>query len=74
MNSNFPLSTEEIKQIVAWAREAGQIAMRYFRNVTIQRKVDNSLLTQADLEIERFLAERLQANFPDYGLRGWFNP
>jgi len=70
MNSNFPLNTEEIKQIVAWAREAGQIAMRYFRNVTIQRKADNSLLTQADLEIERFLAERLQANFPDYGLVG----
>ena len=70
MTSPFPLNTEEITEIINWAQQAGKIAMRYFRNVTVQVKADSSLLTQADLEIEAFLTEKLRANFPDYGLVG----
>ena len=60
----------KINQVTMWAREAGQIALRYFRNVTPQCKSDDTFLTQADLEVERFLGERLQAAFPDYNLIG----
>lgn len=70
MTSTFPLNNEEIKEITHWAQQAGKIAMRYFKNVTVQIKADNSLLTQADLEIEAFLVEKLRANFPDFGLVG----
>jgi len=70
MTPTFPLNNEEIKEIISWAQQAGKIAMRYFKNVTVQIKADNSLLTQADLEIEAFLVERLRANFPAFGLVG----
>jgi myo-inositol-1(or 4)-monophosphatase len=64
------LSPSTINQIITWARQAGQIALRYFKNIEPQRKPDQSFLTQADLEIERFLAERFQTVFPDHDLIG----
>ena len=67
-NGRETLSSDEIKQIISWVYQAGQIARRYFNNVTPQEKSDLSFITQADLEIERFLIDRLQSNFPGYGL------
>jgi myo-inositol-1(or 4)-monophosphatase len=55
-------------QLIDWTRQAGQIALHYFRNVTIQTKPDQSFFTQADLEIERFLSERIRAAYRDHGL------
>jgi myo-inositol-1(or 4)-monophosphatase len=69
-NSPYTPTTEATQQIIAWARQAGQIALRYFNNVTPQIKPDQTLLTQADLEIESFLAERFRAAFPDHSLIG----
>ncbi len=70
--AEFPdiLSPNAIKQLIGWVREAGQIALRYFNNVDFQYKADNTLLTQADLEIEQFLAERLRSTFPSCALIG----
>jgi myo-inositol-1(or 4)-monophosphatase len=63
-------SPDTINQVIAWAHQAGQIALRYFKNVDLQRKPDHTFLTQADLEIEHFLAERIRAAYPDYNVIG----
>jgi myo-inositol-1(or 4)-monophosphatase len=55
-------------RLVEWARQAGQIALRYFNNVDPQYKPDQSFLTQADLEIEHFLTERIRATYQGYDL------
>ncbi|MDX1523447.1 MAG: inositol monophosphatase, partial [Anaerolineae bacterium] len=64
------LNAGDISQLVTWVREAGQIALGYFRNVNPERKPDRTYLTQADLEVEAFLVERLRTRFPDFGLIG----
>ena len=66
----YTLTPDTVNQIIAWARQAGQIALRYFNNVTPQTKPDQTLLTPADLEIESFLAERFRATFPTHHLIG----
>lgn len=49
-----------------WLEQAGQLAMVYFCQVTPQRKSNGSLLTEADLIIERFLTAQLQTAFPEH--------
>ena len=70
--SEFPLldAPEAINQVIAWARQAGQIALCYFNNVDYQRKADHTFLTQADLEIEHFLVEQIRTAYPDHNLIG----
>ena len=69
-SSNFLPSPEGIHQLVAWVREAGQIALRSFNNVEPYPKADRTWLTEADLEIEQFLAERLKTAYPNCRLIG----
>jgi len=57
-------------QTIAWAHQAGQIAMRHFKCVSPQYKPDNSLLTRADVEIEQFLVEQIRVAYPDHRLIG----
>ncbi|GEM_PF-257336 len=72
LNNNSHQSISHLPTITAhatqWARQAGQIAMRYFKNVSLSYKADNSLLTQADTEIEQFLVEQIRATYPRHGL------
>jgi myo-inositol-1(or 4)-monophosphatase len=49
---------------------AGDIALRHFRNVEAERKADRSVVTQADREVEAFLAAELRARMPDAGIIG----
>lgn len=63
-------SPESVAQVTTWVRQAGLIGLRYFNNVTPQIKSDQTLVTQADLEIEQFLRERLQTAFPNHQVRG----
>ncbi|MCK6624820.1 MAG: inositol monophosphatase [Anaerolineae bacterium] len=63
-------SAEVVAQITTWVRQAGLMGLRYFNNVTPQIKPDQTLVTQADLEIEQFLRERLQTAFPTHQVRG----
>lgn len=56
-------------QLIALVKQAGQIALRHFnQNESVQSKSDNTLVTPADVEIEHFLTERIQAHFPADGL------
>ncbi|NJL34006.1 MAG: inositol monophosphatase [Chloroflexaceae bacterium] len=60
----------DVAEVCAWAREAGAIALRHFRTVQGQRKADNSIVTQADLEIEQMLRERIQQRYPHHAIIG----
>jgi len=49
-------------------REAGAMAMQYFREeIRHWRKTDDTLVTEADIEIDELLLERLTSARPDYG-------
>ncbi|RME86331.1 MAG: inositol monophosphatase, partial [Caldilineae bacterium] len=60
----------DLSEIVALAREAGAIAMRHFRRVGSDRKADNTIVTQADRDIEQFLVDELTRRYPHHGILG----
>jgi myo-inositol-1(or 4)-monophosphatase len=50
------------------AREAGELAMRYFRrDPQVWMKAGNSPVTEGDLAVDKLLRDRLSAARPDYG-------
>jgi len=58
---------DKINQIV---RQAGNIATDYFGRVKIDYKADNSVVTEADLAVEKYLREKLTELIPDSGFLG----
>jgi len=56
---------EKVKKIVT---QAGEIALRYYGKTTGTRKEDRTIVTEADIEVGKFLNRRLLEEFPDYGL------
>ena len=53
------------------ADEAGQITLKYFRqDVTVELKSDDSPVTIADREAERYLRETIAKKFPNHGILG----
>src|SRR5207237_10459409 len=65
----------ELKQTLDFAigiaREAGAITLQYFKGSFVaERKADNSFVTIADREAERFLRASTQQSFPDDGILG----
>ena len=56
---------------VRLAREAGDITLRHFKgSFAAERKADNSFVTIADREAERFLRASIEQSFPDDGILG----
>jgi len=56
---------------VRLAREAGEIANRYFKNSFVaEHKEDQSLVTNADREAEAHLRAAIAQAFPDDGISG----
>lgn len=69
------IDTAELKShldfAVDLAREAGEITQRYFkRTVQVERKSDNSFVTQADREVEQLLREKIIGAFPNDSVLG----
>lgn len=60
----------DIEELFAWVRECGEIALRLFNRAKLQRKADNTPVTEADIAIERILVERILARYPDHGIIG----
>lgn len=60
----------DLEEVRAWVREGGALARRYFNHVQPERKSDRSWVTDADLEVEQLLRERIAARFPDHGIIG----
>jgi histidinol-phosphatase len=53
------------------AREAGEITQHYFKgSFAVERKADNSFVTAADREAERFLGAGIKEAFPDDAILG----
>lgn len=53
------------------AREAGQLALSYFRNTShVNWKADGSPVTAADLAVEDFLRKTLGQRYPEHGILG----
>jgi histidinol-phosphatase len=55
-----------------WAREAGQLTLRYFQrdDLQVDLKSDDSPVTIADREAEQLLRKRIAAAFPQDGILG----
>jgi len=61
-------AAEELKLIADAAREAGEIALKYFkRDPEVWWKEGDSPVSAADFAVDRFLRETLMAARPDYG-------
>ena len=56
--------------LIRLAREAGDLALSYSGRVKADLKPDNSLVTQADLAVEAFIRERLEAARPGEAILG----
>jgi myo-inositol-1(or 4)-monophosphatase len=60
----------DMRRVCAWAREGGAIARGYFNSVQGQRKADQSLVSQADIEIEQMLRDQISGHYPEHGIVG----
>ena len=61
----------QLEWAIANTREAGKIAMKYFRqSFEVNLKSDDSPVTNADKEIESFLREKISVDFADHGILG----
>ena len=63
-----------IKEILSLTEEAGQLGMKYFLKSGYMRKIDTTIVTRADIEIEHKVRDRLQALTPDIGFLGEETP
>jgi myo-inositol-1(or 4)-monophosphatase len=67
VSDNIP-ATKDLELISQAAREAGEIAMRYFgQNPEVWMKGGTSPVSEADLAVDKFLREVLSRARPDYG-------
>ena len=60
----------ELNEVITLAREAGQLARKYFGRATARRKADNSLVTEADCEVESMVRARLAEITPGWPVLG----
>lgn len=64
------MSAVDLAEVVAWVREGGDHAVQYFNNVRARQKADTSYVTQADLEVEQLLRDRITARYPEHAIIG----
>ncbi|MFT5196317.1 MAG: fructose-1,6-bisphosphatase/inositol monophosphatase family enzyme [Cellvibrionaceae bacterium] len=63
-------TSETIEMIIQWLKQSGEIALNQFENSKFSYKADQSFVTQADLEIEQFLTQKIKQNFPIHEIIG----
>lgn len=64
------ITAETINKIVRWIKQAGKIALAQFENGKFSVKADKTFVTQADLEIEHFLTQKVKNAFPTHQIIG----
>jgi myo-inositol-1(or 4)-monophosphatase len=64
------VSVVDLSEVREWVSEGGALARRYFNNVRARRKADHSLVTQADVEVEQLLRDRITARYPGHAIIG----
>lgn len=60
-------TVEEIRPVIY---EAGKMAMNYFKQVKIEQKADQSFVTEADREIEKYIQSEIHKRYPDHFFYG----
>ena len=60
----------DINDLSDLAREAGRIALDWFRHTTVEMKGDATPVTEADRAVEAFLTRELRRAYPDFGILG----
>ena len=55
-------------QAKSWLKAAGNIALKYFRNVNPSIKDDKTYVTKADLAVQSYLKEQIIKNYPNVGI------
>ena len=72
MNRDAPDVTRRLELAVEAAREAGEITLEFFRraDLSVERKGDDSPVTEADRRAEEHLRRRIAEAFPDDGIFG----
>ncbi len=60
----------ELEWVVDLARRAGELALRYYRHTTSERKADRTIVTAADRAVEAFLADEIHRRYPADGILG----
>ena len=66
----FGMKEFDLQEIIRLAWEAGQIAKKHFNYTGARRKPDNTVVTDADQEIELLVRERLAELTPGFGVLG----
>jgi len=60
----------DIKFITDICKKAGAIGLKYFGRTTGNLKKDNTLVTEADIEIEKYLRREVSLRYPDQTILG----
>ena len=63
---------KDVQKIKQWMENAGKIALEYFANPSlgVDKKNDETIVTEADLTVEKYLREQIRNNFPDHAIIG----
>ena len=69
MSQSQPLAID-IPELIRLIREAGDLAFSYFGRAAAQWKPDNTLVSEADREVERFLSAYLMQHYPNSSILG----
>src|SRR5262245_9302988 len=60
----------DLDELRSWMHECAVVARTMFNQVTGRRKADRTWVTEADVTIEKILAERIAARYPEHGIIG----
>jgi len=60
----------DVKKVIAWAVEAGELAAGMRPTAAASTKADGSLVTDADQAVERLLRSRIRETYPDHHIVG----
>ncbi len=60
--------TDALQAAVDAARGAGKILMDNYGKINVKHKVDGTIVTNADLESEKYIISQLKKEFPEYSI------
>lgn len=64
------MNSYQLDEVIRMAREAGEVALKYFGGSGARRKPDNTYVTEADCEVERLVRSRLAEITPGFAVLG----
>lgn len=62
--------SERLSDALEWSRKGDRIALDYFQEISAERKSDQTIVTQADREIEQMLRDQIQSCYPGDSIVG----